>query len=286
MMDLNLYNAFCAVVEKASVSRAADALFISQQAISYNIKQLETELGSPLFTRTPRGMTPTPEGRRLYATVKEALNTISAGEKIFKSDKELNSGVINIGCNTSLFQTVLQKHIIAFREKFPNIRFNIFGNSAVELLKMLSAHILDIVCTVLNDETAELPFEKNVFAQINFAFVAKDKDMRAPLLLLNRDSHVRKSLGSVSAQMDFTHYEPIISLVRAGAGVGYVIRELVERELKAGDLVEIPAAAFGVKNPPQKSDVAVLYDKAYLSFAAKEFCDTIRYASAARVCKC
>lgn len=49
--DLNLYKIFCTIAETKSISKAAEQLFVSRQAVSYSIKQLEMALGGKLFFR-------------------------------------------------------------------------------------------------------------------------------------------------------------------------------------------------------------------------------------------
>jgi DNA-binding transcriptional LysR family regulator len=64
-LDVRSLRAFVAVAEELSFTRAAERLFIAQQAISRAVRQLEARLGTPLFVRTTRQVTLTPEGRRL-----------------------------------------------------------------------------------------------------------------------------------------------------------------------------------------------------------------------------
>ena len=54
--DLNLYKIFCTIAETKSISKASEKLFVSRQAVSYSIKQLEMALGGQLFFRTSKGV--------------------------------------------------------------------------------------------------------------------------------------------------------------------------------------------------------------------------------------
>ena len=64
-VDLNLYNIFLKVYELKNISKAADALYVSQPSISYNIKELERQLGCALFIRKQKGVEPTIEEDKL-----------------------------------------------------------------------------------------------------------------------------------------------------------------------------------------------------------------------------
>ena len=71
--------AFCQVARLGSVSRAAEALFLSQPAVSAHIKAIEDALGLSLFDRTPKGMSLTADGQRLRA---KAEQTIAAHQEL------------------------------------------------------------------------------------------------------------------------------------------------------------------------------------------------------------
>ncbi len=94
--DLNLYKIFYTVAQTKSISKAAELLYVSQPAISYSIKTLETTLGGPLFYRTSKGVELTPEAEKLYNAVSDCYNTLLLGEKIFTEDKDLITGDLYI----------------------------------------------------------------------------------------------------------------------------------------------------------------------------------------------
>ena len=72
-VDLNLLTALDALLEEASVTRAAGRLHLSQPAVSHALRRLRELLGDPLLVRTPRGLQPTPRARELRPQVRAAL---------------------------------------------------------------------------------------------------------------------------------------------------------------------------------------------------------------------
>ncbi len=72
-LDIRLLRYFVAVAEELHFTRAAARLFVAQQALSRDISRLESQLGTPLFVRTTRRVTLTPEGRRLLDRVRPLL---------------------------------------------------------------------------------------------------------------------------------------------------------------------------------------------------------------------
>ena len=75
-MDLSLTRVLCAIYEARSVSRAAEALCLTQPAISHALGRLRQEVADPLFVRTAAGMTPTPQADQLYVRFRAALQSI------------------------------------------------------------------------------------------------------------------------------------------------------------------------------------------------------------------
>ena len=79
-ISLDLYRLFYVVAKEGSISKAASILFISQPAITLQIKKLESELGVSLFTRTKHGVVLTEEGSVLFEYIKSAIDNIINGE--------------------------------------------------------------------------------------------------------------------------------------------------------------------------------------------------------------
>lgn len=76
-MDLSLTRVLCAIYEARSVSRAADALRLTQPAVSHALGRLRYEFSDPLFVRSAAGMIPTPQADRLYGAFREALQLVA-----------------------------------------------------------------------------------------------------------------------------------------------------------------------------------------------------------------
>ena len=80
-INLELYKIFYTVAKEGSISQASNILYISQPAVTIQIKKLEKQLGISLFTRTKHGVILTDEGKILFEHVKNAINNIKT-EKI------------------------------------------------------------------------------------------------------------------------------------------------------------------------------------------------------------
>jgi len=240
--DLNLYKVFCTVAETQNISRAAEVLFVSQQAVSYSIKQLENALGGRLFFRTPKGVVLTPESEKLYEHVKESLNNIITGQNIFTEDKELKSGYVRIGCTAGLFDICVYKYVAHFHKAYPNIKIHIITKPTQDLFKLLREHDIDLMARKFVGEEDDSKFAYKIFDNITncmfgnekYKFLADKKQVSLqelneyPLLVPHKGSYERTHLEEdfrnkgleLNPLMDFSSHMPIVSLAKEGIGIG------------------------------------------------------------------
>ena len=142
--NLNNYKAFYMVAKTGNISHAADALFISQPAISKSISKLEQGLNIKLFDRTSKGVTLTDEGEILYSHIKNAFEVISQGEDEIKRIKELGIGQLRIGVSTSLCKHILLDYLQNFIVENPHIKVFIDCHSTFNTMKLLQDGQIDI----------------------------------------------------------------------------------------------------------------------------------------------
>ena len=99
MNNLEYYKVFYHVAKYGGLTAAAEALSISQPAVSQSMKQLEEALGTKLFSRTARGIRLTQEGELLYSYVAKGYEQIEQGEKLLQQMLHLELGEIRIGAS-------------------------------------------------------------------------------------------------------------------------------------------------------------------------------------------
>ena len=137
MINLELYRIFYVVAETKNITKASEILNISQPAVTKHIKNLEEQLGNPLFIRTKKGVILNEYGEKIFLNVKQALNLLSESEKEISKYKSLNKGTIKIGISTTLARKYLLKYIKKFHETYPNIVIYIYTDSKKYLIKQL-----------------------------------------------------------------------------------------------------------------------------------------------------
>lgn len=258
-INLELYKIFYIVAKNGSISAAADILYISQPAITLQIKKLENLLGVSLFTRTKHGVVLTDEGSLLFEYVKNGIDNIINGENALSNLKNLDSGTIRIGASTTVCRHVVMPYLAKFHEKYPKIEIQIVNNLTTNLIKELRNGNLDIL--VLNlpmDENKDLKITK--ICEIQDIFVGNKKyydltngklklsDLNNyPLIFQKLPSNTRSYLNNylkynninLRPQLEVVSYNLIMDLVSAGFGIGYATKEFIKPELKNKSLYEI-----------------------------------------------
>ena len=157
MLNFNLeyYRAFYYVAKLGNMTKAAEALFISQPAVSRSIQSLENSLQTTLFVRRSHGMELTPEGTALYAHVEAAFEHLLSGEEEVKRTSRYNETTIRVAATeTPLYHLLLPK-IESFRQMYPHVHFQISGSSTEETIALLRDNRVDFALAV--SPLGELP---------------------------------------------------------------------------------------------------------------------------------
>lgn len=131
--------AFRAVVEVGSVSRAAELLNISQPAVSRLIRDLENRTGLKLFTRKGGRIAATPEARELVETVDRAFVGLSEVEQAANDIREGNSGSVSVAAMPALAHSILPEVLEKLLRERRRCRISVLALDTGETLRHLSS---------------------------------------------------------------------------------------------------------------------------------------------------
>ncbi len=268
---LEQYRIFKEVADAGNLTAAAQRLYISQSAVSQSIKALEASLEAQLFTRLPRGVSLTAEGQTLYEYASKALGLLQAGEHHLQQMRELVTGELSIGINSTLMKYFLMPILESYHKAYPQIRIHIHGGTSGRVLEALKDGQIDLAfCTTPAESSA---LHMVTCFPTHTAFVAApdypcdfehvytlEEITRFPLLVLDRDASSRRFLEAqflqrglkLDPEMESASHNLLISLARISLGVACVTREMslsglergVIRELKLAE--ELPARSVSM----------------------------------------
>lgn len=143
-IELRLLRAFATVAEEQHVGRAAARLFVSQPALSQQLRALEEQVGLPLFTRHPRGVRLTPPGEVL---LEEACAVLGRAERLDAVADRLRHGparALRVGVAPGLPATLVPELATALHERDPDAVLELRESTTPEQLDALAARELDL----------------------------------------------------------------------------------------------------------------------------------------------
>ncbi len=151
--------AFCQIVRLGSVSRAAEALFVSQPAISQQLQALERELGVALFERSGRRLVPSREGQLLYDMAKPLVESLDGLEANFRDKVQgLDAGELNIAANSSTILYLLPRIVEGFRQRHPDVRLTLHNAISADGTDLLRDDAADLAVGSMTDVPADLTY--------------------------------------------------------------------------------------------------------------------------------
>ncbi|HOP72136.1 MAG TPA: LysR family transcriptional regulator [Thermoclostridium caenicola] len=267
---LDLYRIFAEVARCRSFSGAAKALFMTQPAVSLAVMNLEKELGTRLFIRTPRGVTLTNEGKLLYEYISSAMNLVRMGEAKVAESCGLESGELKIGVGDTVSRYFLLPHLEEFHRNYPSIKLRVINRTTPELCAMVKAGEVDLA--ICNLPIRDPSLSVRVCGTIHDIFVCGEKYretcrgirhleqiVELPLILLETKSNSRQyverymlSRGiKLQPEIELGSHDLLLEFARFNFGIACVIEEFSQDYLQNGllwkiDLEEaIPGRAIG-----------------------------------------
>lgn len=257
--NLEYYKVFYYVARNMSLTGAADELAISQPAVSQSIKQLETALGTKLFTRASKGVRLTKEGELLFGYVEKGYEQIMLGEKKLKQMLNLDLGEIHIGASDMTLQFYLLPYLERFHEKYPGIKVVVTNAPTPETLRNLKEGKIDfgVISTPFEEQDS---LHSDIVREVEDVFVAGRKFIsyknrmldlqeleKMPIIFLegatstrnNMNRFLQKNHVEVKPEFELATSDMIVQFALRNLGVGCVVRDFAQEYLDAGQLFEL-----------------------------------------------
>ena len=180
-MDLRSLNIFIEVAELGSFTRAGEKLGYSQPTISFQIKQLEKEMGTQLFDRIGHTVTLTDTGRDVLNYAQQICR--SCQEMLLSSTGHREpAGILRLGMADSLCQPLIASQFGRFRQTYPKVSLYVTTTDTTALLDKLDHNEVDMLCT-MDDHVYDTNYVIADEEEIGVHFVASPAH---PLAGLNR----------------------------------------------------------------------------------------------------
>ena len=260
-MDLrNLYT-FIQVAELNSFTKAAEKLGYSQPTISFQIKQLEQELETPLFERIGHTVSLTNKGKELLQYAQRIYQLMEEMSSIHNNDLH---GTLRIGMADSLCLPIIVKNFSTFTEKYPNISLSISTASTSDLFKLLDHNEVDVICTMdqrVYNTNYKIIAEEHMNAHVvcsNLHPLAKKAQitvediMNEPFLLTEKGVSYRRIFDEALAKLDkeihpileISNPDYICQLIKANMGLSYLPDYVTQDAVNKKEVVQLSLNNF------------------------------------------
>lgn len=274
--NLDRLKVFYHVFTLGSIVAAANALHVSQSAVSQTIQKLEREVAAPLFTRLHKQLIPTAAGERLYQIVQPFMVALDGYLKYLKVAKDHPVGELRVGAPPEFGKAYLPSIVADFREQYPQVVFTLELGTPEKLLPLLRQGLVDFALVdVFLTRTTHIGH----LDQYSFNPVVEEE----VILACSRQYHERYLQGDYSftslSQQNFISYrkdlqvikqwfkhhfskpnirvrdvltvdshQAVISAIKSNVGLGIVASHLITEQLRQGSIVQIKTSNSELMN--------------------------------------
>jgi LysR family glycine cleavage system transcriptional activator len=253
--SLDLLRGFEAAARRSSFTLAAQELFVTQSAISRQVKALEADLGVRLFERGHRAIRLTPAGQTLLRATEQALRLLADAAAELRSNAARRP--LTVTCSVGFASLWLVPRLLEFRDAYPDIDLRIDANNRLVDLEREGIELAVRYCPPeLAPEGAVRLFGEEVFP-VCAPRVAQERPLATPadlaqhvLLHFGNDDGVlpaaswtvwTEAMGlsrlTPAGSLRFSQYDQVIQAAVEGQGIALGIGPLVRRHLEQGRLV-------------------------------------------------
>ena len=164
-MKISQINYALQVAKLGSFSAAAQKLFITQPTLSQQIRQLEQEIGTPLFVRNTRSVQLTRAGMEFLELAAPLIDNLDRLEESMKKYNSMVQGTLKIGLIWSFAYLHIDNMLNAFSHLYPDVTLNYVIGSSTSLLEQFKAHELDLIFINLQDLSAVNAYEASLILE-------------------------------------------------------------------------------------------------------------------------
>jgi DNA-binding transcriptional LysR family regulator len=267
-MNIDQIRAFHKVASTGSFTRAARELFVTQPAVSQEIKALETSLGIKLFDRSGKNVRMTADGEVLLSYALQLFALHEEMESLFGRSRNLQHGQIKLGSTALMGTYFLPKIIGRFNRRYPGIEIDLQMGNSDQVMHLVLEGLVDLGFSGITTNHARL--ESILIHQEKLIMVASprhplsarkislDDISDTPFIWREKGTQTRKLIEKWFLRQLRGHYprksielqnmEAAKRMVEEGYGITVVPEAAVKREISAGWLKPLQIEGLNVLN--------------------------------------
>lgn len=290
-MQVESFKVFRDLVETQSFSKAAQLNYVTQSAVSQQVRAMEERFGIPLIERTSKKFGLTREGQMLYQTSRHVIQLYEGLQHQFQELRGVISGTIRVATVYSIGLHELPPYLKAFLKEYPQVNVHVEYRRSNQVYEDILQGTVDIGLVAFPAQRKNIKVEafrkdklvlicapENALAKgasVRLAEVAKARFVGFESDIPTRravDRMFRERGLEVKPVMEFDNVETVKRAVEIDAGVSIVPRATVEQEVRNGTLKALEISGGDFHRP-----LGILYRNGrILSPALKKFLETLR----------
>lgn len=292
MINLNQLRAFYYVAKYSSYTTAAKKLFITQPAVTAQVKLFESNYDIKLFSKRGKKLLLTHPGKLLFEKARLIFRLEDEVENTLSHIKETNQGFLEIGCTKVYAKFIMPTAISLFHRTYPGIKIRIKEGNSMEIinsLRDLENEIVIVAQMGVNDSRLEfIPISQEeiiIVLPADHALAGKrallfDDIVSLPVILKGEGSGTRKKIielyemhhATPNVFMESNNIEFILDLVEKNEGISFLVKPSTDQKVREKKIV-----IKRLKGMKIFLDVSMGYSKSSsLSPSASAFCDVIK----------
>ena len=265
-MDIKNLVTFIHVAELNSFTKAAKKLGYSQSTVSFQIRQLETELNSQLFEMINHTIALTEKGREVLKYAHQVSKLTQELEESMRDEKDVK-GYVRLATAVSLCDSLLGERFPDFRKRYPGITLKIIAAGTEEMFRLLNHNEADAILTLDNHiYDAEYVIAREEKRRVRFVAAADSplcgkeritvqELVHEPFILTEKGMSYRRMMDEKLAEMSL-EIRPVLeigstslicSLVEQGAGISFLPDYVTDREVEAGRIAYLSVEDFEIE---------------------------------------
>ena len=267
MLNLSQLQTFVMVVSEGSMTAAADKLFLTQPAVSQQMKNLEDELGVELVVRGSKSIKTTAQGEVLYELAKKILNLAQQAEISIKSVGAQLRGQLRIGTLNTIGLHLMSPVVSRLLKFNPDFKIKVDYAKGEDLIKAYENNELDVVVLPDVEKNYGKTFKDtsaNILLKEEMWLVGSGKDEFYPPTVSMKDiakipyvhfanefphfdKMLNEKIGTVPAVFESSNVGTLKRVIESGLGIGFLPAHSVKKQIRGGRLNKIQTLDFEYK---------------------------------------
>jgi len=289
-INLNHLRIFYSAARERNLTKAAEALFVTQPAVTMQIKALEQYLEVPLFRKRGKFLELTDEGSVLYKYAEKIFGIVDEMEHALKGFASLTHGSLIIGTTRSFARHLMPSLLSGYQEKFPGIKVSLEVGSSTEIAEGVAAFKYDLAIVgriPLPSKVKAIPFKLEEFCVVASPYhplakkgaVSWEELEKEPIIIREPGSGSRHFMLSLLAShgvkpsvlLEAGSVEFIKEYVIQSRGISFLYKPEIAREAEMGLLRPLKLG----EGPIYIETIIVVPDGVTLSPASRAFLEQV-----------